>query len=106
MSFPCLPDKFPIWVQTSPHRDNINVHTKFGNAVFLMSSEVSAPGGNVDVEMTVQQNEQTVAKKGFSIGQFPIQEENKVIKEKIYIFSFVCMLNFQIISYKCGLLGI
>lgn len=57
----------------------------------------------MDVEMTVQQNEQTVAKKGFSI---PIQEENKVIKEKIYIFSFVCMLNFQIISYKCGLLGI
>lgn len=46
-----------------------------------MSSKVSAPGGNVDVKITVQHNEQVVAKKGFSIGQFPIQEEHNVIKE-------------------------
>ncbi|XP_051254790.1 uncharacterized protein LOC127362740 [Dicentrarchus labrax] len=50
----------------------------------LTSTEVSGPGGYVDVEMTVQYNQQIMVKKGFSIGQFPIQEEHKAKMLELY----------------------
>ncbi|XP_039639077.1 uncharacterized protein LOC120547622 [Perca fluviatilis] len=48
----------------------------------LTSTEMSAPGGKVDVEMTVQHN--VMAKNSFSIGQFPIQEEHKAKLLELY----------------------
>lgn len=70
-----------------------------------MTSEVSAPGGNV-VEITVQHNEQIITKKGLLNRPVPNPDEViKILCSKI-LFLLVGMLNFHIISYKRGLLGI